>query len=170
MKKFILSLGLVLGLCAVSAQAAVFSTNITASAANATFLLFTNRASIYNVILTGPYNALVNMYDCDSVTAPYYGTNYTLNSNLVTVSSFATNIVGTFVGSNGYTNYSTNTGIYTYNTTNTLLQTNALTPLLSFPVAANTFETFNTDALFTRGLTVIVTTNVTITVYYRSAQ
>lgn len=169
MKKIILStvLGLIAG---VQAYAAVFSTNITASASSPAFLLFTNRASVYNVILTGGYNTLVNMYDCDSVAAPYNGTNYTVTSNLVTVSSFTTNIVSSYVGSNGYTNWTTNTGLFTYSTTNSSLQTNALTPLLSFPVAANTFETFNTDALFTRGLVIQVPTNVTVTVYYRSAQ
>lgn len=170
MKKLLLVIGTIGLMAATQINAALISTNILASASSQTFLLTTNRAYVYSVTLSGAYNTLLSLYDCDSVAAPYYGTNYTTTSNLVSVTQYTTNIASSYVGSNGYTNWTTNSGVFTLYSTNSALTTNALSPLLSFPVAANTFEVFNADALFVRGITAIVPTNVSVVITYRTAQ
>lgn len=147
-------------------HAAVFSTNI---ANPGTFLLFTNRASVYNIEITCTANALVNFYDCDSLAAPFFGTNYT-NASYVSRTTYSTNYVTSFVGYNGFTNWYTNAGVWTLTSTNAA-NTNALTPAFSVSSAANTYTTVNTDAVFARGVSVVVTgTNVSLVVNYRSAQ
>jgi hypothetical protein len=50
--------------------------------------------------------------------------------------------------------------------------TNALAPLFSASIGANTLTTYSVDALFVRGLVAVATkgTNINIVVNYRSGQ
>jgi hypothetical protein len=165
MKK-LLSIAVLIGLT-VAANAAVFSTNIVATAST-NILLTTSRASVYSVELTSPASTMIELFDCDSVAAPYNGTNST-NASYVSRTTYATNIATSYVGANGYTNWYTNSGLWTVTTTNAA-STNALTPQLTFVAQANTVGSYSTDALFTRGICVRCTTNVTLVINYKSAQ
>lgn len=135
-----------------------------------TIIVTTNRASVYSVELTATANALVSFYDIDVTNAPYYGTNY-VNASYVSRTSYTTNLVTSYVGYNGYTNWYTNQGIFTLTVTNAA-NTNALAPLLSAVVGANTLTTYSVDALFTRGIVAVASsgTNINIVVNYRSGQ
>jgi hypothetical protein len=148
---------------------------VTGQIADATFpentiILTTNRVNAYSVELTATANSLVNFYDIDVTNAPYYGTNY-VNASYVSRTAYATNVVGTFVGYNGFTNWYTNQGIFTLTVTNAA-NTNALAPLFSASIGANTLTTYSVDALFVRGLVAVATkgTNINIVVNYRSGQ
>lgn len=135
-----------------------------------TIILTTNRGSAYSIEITASANALVNFYDIDVTNAPYYGTNY-VNSSFVSRTTYPTNYVYSFVGSNGYTNWYTNQGVFTLNVTNAA-NTNALSPIFSAVVAGNTYATYSVDNLFVRGLVAVAPTgtNVSIVVNYRMAQ
>jgi len=166
MKKLLL-LGTLLA--AISSQAAVLSFSTTT---NGYYLISTNRASIYSIEISTPSaNATgftMQMFDCDNIAAPFYGTNYT-NAAFVGRTTYATNLVSTFVGNNGYTNWYTNVGVYTLTSTNAA-STNPLTPMAAFTVAAGTYAVYNADALFARGICITANTNASVVVYYRSAQ
>jgi len=148
---------------------------VTGTIADATFpentvILTTNRVNAYSVELTATANALVNFYDIDVTNAPYYGTNY-VNASYVSRTSYTTNLVTSFVGYNGYTNWYTNQGIFTLTVTNAA-NTNALAPLFSAAIGPNVLTTYSVDALFARGLVAVATkgTNINIVVNYRSGQ
>lgn len=164
MKKLILSL---IGVCALlqSVQGAQIVVNATT---NGFYLLSTNRASVYSLTVISQYPAVISLYDCDTIAAPLFGTNYT---NLAYSSRTFTNgpIVSSYIGSNGYTNWYTNAGIYTI--TNTVVaNTNMLPIMASVAVGGGFAETYTVDALFTRGITATITTNASMVINYRSAQ
>lgn len=147
-------------------NAAVLSTNVTSAGVH---LLSTNRASIYQVSLTATTAALVDMYDSDTLAAPYYGTNYVTGAYPYR-STYSTNYVTTYIGSNGYTNTVTNVGLWTISVTNAAA-TNALPKLGSFVVGANTYVVYDVDQLHARGITFYTSgTNVNISVLYRTGQ
>lgn len=167
MKKLILTGLLVLSV--LSAKAELIATNLTTTGAGGnTFLLLSDRASVYSVEISASVAGLVRLYDQSTVAAPYYGTNY-VTAEYTGRSSYATNIVSTYVGFNGMTNRYTNSGIFTYETT-VAAATNALNPSAAFSVAAGTYAVYSTDALFTRGIAVHSTTNVSIVINYRPAR
>lgn len=162
-KKLIVTIGLV-GAFAVSANAAVLSTNI-ATGAQAYILLATN-ANVYQVQLLSSVNpVIVDFYDSKQITAPAFGTNYT-NATFVSKTTFATNIVTENIGSTGTTNYLTNVGVFTLLVTNTA-NTNQLPKVASFAVGANGAILADTDLIFARGVSVRPSTNVTVILYYR---
>lgn len=152
-------------LLASTATAAVLSTNVTAGGVH---LLSTNRASVYSIELTSDKAVTVDFYDCESLAAPYYGTNST-SAAYTTRSSYATNYVTSMIGYNGMTNWYTNAGIWTITSTNAAA-TNALPVMISTSVGANQSKTLLTDALFVRGITFRPSTNVSIIINYRSGQ
>src|SRR5438445_9988538 len=156
MKKFLSIIGIIGGFSIV-ANAATISTNILGPG---TFLLSTNRASVYQIELTGATSCAVNLYDCDNLAAPFYGTNYTAGAYNSRI-TYPTNYVTTFVGSNGFTNYYTNAGVWSLTITNAAV-TNTLPIIGSFVVAGGTYAVYNTDMLFSRGISVNVNTNVSI--------
>ena len=166
--KFFRKIMLVVGLLAmlsITAKAAVFSTNLPS---NGVYLLMTNRASVYSVEVTSSGSATLNFYDCASLAAPLYGTNYT-NAQWVGRSTYATNYVYSFIGNNGFTNWYTNAGVWTVNVTNAA-NTNVLPVMFGAVVAGGTYAVYNADALFAQGVSVGCTgTNVSIVVNYRSA-
>src|SRR6266566_563079 len=71
MKKILLLAGIIAALPFVT-SAATLSTNVTAGG---TYLLSTNRASIYQIELTSANACAVNFYDSDNLAAPFFGTN-----------------------------------------------------------------------------------------------
>lgn len=157
------AIGLTFGL-----EAASLSYNTTTN--GGVYILSTNRASVYQIEVTAGNAALLNFYDCDTLTQPVFGTNYT-NAAYVSRTTYATNLVTSFVGYNGYTNWYTNLGVFTINVTNAIA-TNHLPLLFSAVVAANTYAVYNVDALFVRGIALEVPTgtNISVVVNYRSGQ
>lgn len=145
----------------MSSFADTWATNVTTGG---TYLISTNRASVYQVELTSTTGTLVQFYDAESLAAPYYGTNY-VSAAYPYRSTYATNYVTSYIGSNGYTNWYTNAGVWTVTLTNAAA-TNALRTLGAFVVSANTYAVYNTDMLAARGLVFTTTTNVAVVVNY----
>jgi len=141
------------------------STNVTLGGVH---LLSATRVSVYSVELTSDKSVLVKFFDQNSLADPLYGTNY-LTSAYTGVNSYATNYVTSFIGNNGLTNWFTNAGIFTYTAT-IAAATNNLPSSGSFVVGAGTYAIYNTDALFTRGVCFVSTTNVSVVVNYRSGK
>ena len=160
MKKLLLALTIV-GLASVS-YAAQITTNIVTKG---TYLLSTSRASVYSLTLTSDKSTLVELFDADSVADPYFGTNY-VNAAYTYRTSYATNYVTSYVGQNGWTNWYTNAGIWTVTLTNAA-NTNALSPLISGVVGANTYVTYDVDAVFANGVVARASTNVSVVINYR---
>ena len=166
MKKLLAISFLLLGL---SVHGAVFSTNILAGANNYMtngFVLLTNRANVYSVSLltTVSSGALVSLVDSAEWGSPTYGYYYT-NASYVSRGGYATNIVANMVGYNGYTNWFTNTGYFTYSITNAA-NTNVLPKLATYALQPNTVTTFPADIIFEKGISALVSTNVSIILYY----
>ena len=153
MKKLLL-ISAMLGLAVSSFGQTVFSTN---SIAAGSHLLSVGNQSIYRIQLTAATNlpVVVEFFDNDSLAAPYYGTNYT-TAAYTTRSSFATNLVTSAISITGYTNYFTNSGYFTYTTTNSAA-TNSMSPglVLSVPASGSTEVTL--PAQFFRGVVVRTT-------------
>lgn len=136
------------------------------AAAPGTYLLSTNNISVTSVEITSPTTTTVQLFDCASVADPYFGTNY-VTSAWVGRQSLATNLVSSYVGYNGYTNWYTNVGIYTITVTNAAA-TNALPAMGAFGVSANAYATYSFDALFTRGVCATIgATNASVVINYR---
>lgn len=135
---------------------------------NSVYLITTNRANVYQVDISSDKQVSFQLFDCDSLADPYFGTNY-VNAAYVYRISYPSNIATSFVGNNGYTNWYTNSVMYMAKLTNSA-STNALTPLISGSCAANGHVTYNVDALFIRGISAAVTTNAAIVLEYRSSQ
>ena len=151
----------------VSMQAFAASTAVTVAgtAAKVAALVSTNRMILYSVEVTGTQPVTVELFDCGSITAPYLGTNY-VNEAYSSRLSYATNIASSYVGYNGYTNWTTNVGIFTYSNY-VAKATNALSPLLSFVVAGNTYAVYNVDAIFEKGMCSRADTNASVVLNYR---
>lgn len=172
MIKKLLALSMLVSLTTTDIKADVLTgTILDTGAIRNTILITTNRASVYSIEITATANAVVKFYDIDATNDPYWGTNY-VNSSYVSRNTYASNaIVSSFVGYNGYTNWYTNTGVYTVQTTNAA-NTNALQPMFAAVVAGNTYATYSVDALFVRGIAAVATsgTNVSIVINYRSGR
>lgn len=170
MKKLILIGLLFVGLYA-SAQP--LATNlVTSGAGGNAFLLLADRANVYSVeigvsaSITAP--ALVKLYDNASMADPVFGTNY-VTAAYTGRSSYVTNVVTSYVGFNGLTNWYTNSYLHTYDVS-VDAATNALSPSVSLVVAPGTYSVYNTDALFNRGIVAHTSTNISIVINYRSGR
>lgn len=174
-KKFTLSLvtGCSLLLSGLSSEAAVLSGTITTPAGALTgttnvVLITTNRVNVYQIQLSSSANGIISFYDCDTTNGPSFGLFYT-NQSWVTRASFASNVVTSFVGQNGVTNWFTNSVQFSQFVTNAN-GTNAFNPLVAAAFGANLPTVLNVDALFERGITVNTSTNVNYVIYYNSGQ
>lgn len=161
-----LSLVAILVATVFTSNAAILSTNYVGT--NAVALLSTNRASVYSIGLVATNAGTISIYDCDNIAVPLYGTNYT-NGAWISRTSYATNLVTSYVGTTGFTNWYTNVGLFTATITNAAA-TNALSPLVVLPFGANQAVTYQIDALFARGVTILPSANVGIDIYYNRAQ
>jgi hypothetical protein len=137
---------------------------------NTTVLLSTNRADVYTVAISNPSSVntvAFEMFDCDTTAAPYYGTNYVVAA-WASKTEYASNIVTSYVGYTGVTNWYTNAALFSMTITNAA-STNKLPALLSGSVSPNSTVTYNVNAIFTEGVAVKATTNANVNVYYRSS-
>jgi len=168
MKKILLIVGSLFATTQI--YGAVLSTNILMAngAETNAWVVLTNRASANTIALYSTTVANVKLYDCAQWTTPAFGNKYT-NGSYVSRGSFATNIVGSYVGANGYTNWTTNAGIFTYSVTNAAA-TNFLPVIAAYTVPANTLVTYPLDALFANGIAVQTDTNVIVTLYYNTGK
>jgi hypothetical protein len=170
MKKILLIAGM-LALVALQSYGAIIATNLTGG--SPAQVLSTNRASIASVEISSVNNARVDLYDSDGTGTSTNGFYQITNQIIPVLSyriSYTTNLVTSYVGSNGYTNWYTNSGVFSLNITNSTPVTNTLSPLLSFVVSPNTYAVYNVDALFARGISSLANSNATIVINYRSAQ
>lgn len=168
MKKLILIAGLVLSGLTFNSQAqqtSVVSTNL--GSTNQVFMLLSSRANIKSVQISTAVasGCMVEFFDAYSTAAPYYGTNTTNGIYVSRASSNYTSVTTSIDLTGGTTNYLTNTGIFTYNTTNAAA-TNAVSAQGTFVQAGNTVGSYTTDMLFQYGVAVRVNTNCSIVVYY----
>lgn len=166
MKKLLLVVVAALGLTSASYGATLAftltSTNLQ------TFVLSSNTVpkNVYSVELTATYPVTVQLFDNNDIRAvASYGTNYVTAAYPYT-STYATNYVTSFVGYNGYTNWSTNVGVWSITLTNAAT-TNSLPASATFTVAGGTYAVYNTDLIFNRGIVARCTTNVSININYR---
>lgn len=162
MKKLLASL-FAIAFVSLTAQAAVFTTNIVVGTPTA-YLLSTNGMDVYNIQIVSDKATTVELFDSISAAAPFSVTNST-NAAYVTRQSIATNYVTTYVNNTGYTNWYTNSGRWTYTVTNGP-STNALTPLRVIATSANVATSLDVNDSFIRGVGVRSTTNVTLILYY----
>lgn len=148
-----------------SAKALTFSTNILTG--QQAYILLSTNCSVYSIQLLSAINPVtVDFYDSAQITAPAFGTNYT-NAAFVSTVSYASNAVVTAnIGATGFTNYLTNSGIYTLLVTNAAA-TNVLPKMVSLAVGANLSIQSDVDITFARGVSVRPTTNVTIILGYK---
>lgn len=134
-------------------------------APNVPLVVLTNNVTVQGVsFLTPAGTGLVSLYDASTTNAPIYGTNY-VTSSFISRASYMTNYVTSFVGYNGYTNWYTNNGVWTYNVTNAAA-TNALSPQSVYPVISGVISTYNSPVSIQQGLSLVATTNVTAFISY----
>ena len=140
----------------------VMSTTIATTTTN-TFIVLTNRVKIVDVqLLSGANNNIVWFFNNNSLVNG--GTNY-VTSLYNSTSVYPTNYVTSFVGYNGWTNYYTNAGQWTFTVTNAAA-TNALSPMGVFASAANTIGNYPCDMLMERGVVITSQTNTQLILYY----
>lgn len=165
MKKLLLSIVVALGVVSTT-QAASLAFSLT-STNGQLHLLSSNTVpkNVYSVELTATYPVTVQLFDNGNVEPTKYGTNYATDAYTYTT-TYATNYVTSFVGYNGYTNWTTNAGVWSVTRTNAAA-TNALPASATFTVAGGTYAVYNTDLIFNRGIVARCTTNVSININYR---
>lgn len=164
--KILIGLSLIVGLAFASlSEAAVISTNVTTGGV---FRLLNDRASVYSVIVSSDKACVVELFDQNSIVDPQWGTNY-VSGLYLGRAQYATNYVTSYVGYNGFTNWYTNSGLWSYTITNAAA-TNALSPMGVFPVSANLAMVNTTDMLFVRGIVMRTSTNATVVINYRSGE
>ena len=132
------------------------------------FSVSSNNITIQSVsVLTPLGSGSVSFYDVGTTNPPFYGTNvmYYTNASYVSYANGPTNLVTSFVGYNGYTNYYTNVGTFTYFTTNAAA-TNALPYQGIFALMSGVVGTYNNPMSFQQGAVAIATTNATLIIYY----
>ena len=170
MKRFILILSLT-GLMFNAEAQTVISTNITGGAA--VYLVSTNRVNAYAFEIAVTNLVTVTFYDNDdnssvptaASTPGYFGTNI-VTAAYISKIQFPTNIVTSYVNTSGYTNWFTNSMLWTLTTTNAAA-TNSLPIVTSIPVSANETRVVTFPANFVRGVLARVTGNASITIYAR---
>lgn len=166
MKKLILSS--LIALSALFTANAQLGQNVTtlSTSTGGTFPVLTNGCKVKYVMVSSPNAGLVQFFD-NSGTNTVGGTNY-ITSAYTNYTQIITNTVATnYVGTTGYTNYYTNSGIWTVPVANAAA-TNALSPTLAFAVVGNVMGGYPTDAVFTRGVNVRTTTNTSVVIYYNN--
>src|SRR5882757_7781416 len=117
MKKLILISALCFSMTLAS-KAGVFAGTLTTpngalSGTTNVFQITTNRANVYQVMLSSTATGVAQLYDSDITNAPQFGMFYT-NSSWITRGNYATNQVTSFIGQNGITNWYTNSYQYFY--------------------------------------------------------
>lgn len=136
-----------------------------ASCTGSPLILSSNNIIITSITILSTNFATVRFYDTVLTNAPYFGTNYT-TAAYVSPLAYATNIVTSFVGYNGYTNFYTNSGWATVLVTNGIT-TNALPAQGSFATIPNVVASYDAQMTFSSGATVYCSTNAQIIYYYR---
>lgn len=170
-KKFIgyvMLLGALVGLTS-SANAAQFVTNFTVGTTTSFLLVSNSVGSTSNISRISQIQVLAstNLVLLDILDSNTNNTNYTFSGYTNTI-SYATNITTTNISPlNGYTNFTTNIGIFTTNNA-VAAGTNAL-PYTSYPAQANTLATYPVNLIMTKGVVVRVNTNATLIITYRAA-
>lgn len=164
----IIAAGLLLA-CSFVSQGSdlILSTNVTASATSPAFLLLPSRAVVKQVLLVGGAGSgIIKLFDQNTLADPYFGTNYT-SSAYATNFTYATNYVTSFVGYNGVTNWSTNTGVWTISVTNAAA-TNQLPIVFAGVVSASLSAVYTPvyPIVFAKGISAQVSTNMGVTIFY----
>jgi hypothetical protein len=167
-KLFIASLLTLVGLS--SFAQGILTTNLSASG---THLLTTNRIKVYQIEVATTNAQTFRFYDNDNLThtgaslanSGFWGTNVVTGANYTRV-SYPTNFATSFVGQTGFTNWYTNSGIYSLWVTNTQA-TNALAATATVATGGAETRLVGVDALFTRGVIIGGTGTGSITLYYR---
>lgn len=132
------------------------------------FQITTNRVNVTQIMLSSTATGVAQFYNSDNTNAPFFGMYYT-NAPYWTRLHYPSNVVTSFVGQNGFTNWYTNAYEYYYFSTNGA-NTNELSPLAALAFTANIPAVINIDMLCERGLTLRTTTNVSYVIYYNSGQ
>ena len=119
--------------------------------------VITNNVEVVGVqLVTTSGTGTAKFYDCPSTADPYYGTNY-VTGEYTSTAGYNTNMVTSYVGYNGYTNWYTNAGYFTYTVTNAAA-TNELTPKGVLPLIGGTVTSGNNAMLFNQGIMVLAPT------------
>jgi hypothetical protein len=175
MKKLFLGIafGASIALASVNSFAGVFAGTITTpsgalSGTTNVIQITTNRVNVTQIMLSSTATGVAQFYNQDNTNAPFFGMYYT-NASYWTRLSYASNVVTSFVGQNGVTNWYTNAYQYFYNSTNAA-GTNELAPMAALAFTANIPVVLNVDMLCERGLAIRTTTNVSYVIYYNSGQ
>ena len=167
-KLFIAALITVTGLSSFAQGLLV--TNLSASG---THLLTTNRVRIYQVEVAATNAQTFRFYDNDNATHTgaslanpgFWGTNFVSGLSYTRV-TWPSNVVSSFVGQTGFTNWYTNSGMFSLLVTN-VQTTNVMSPLVSIATGGAETRLVGVDALFTRGVVIGGTGAGSITLYYR---
>lgn len=168
MKKLLLSIAMMVSCFAVAQQVQVTNLNYTGTSPTVAKPIFTNRVHVTSVTLVSPNNNTVVEFFNQVTNTTLYGTNVVIPA-YVSKGVAQSNIVSTYIQADtGITNWYTNAGIFTYMITNAAA-TNALAPVGVFIGGANPV-TYTVDWLCERGLSVRVSTNANIVLYYNYAQ
>lgn len=117
-----------------------------------------------DVITTVATGSTITFYDAPTNTVPTYGISNTVAS-YNSRAGYSTNYVYSFVGYNGVTNWYTNSGYWTYNVTNAAA-TNALAPQGAMYAVSGVINKYNAPMSFSQGMSVTVSTNTQLIVYY----
>lgn len=160
-----------LAFCAVSISASAQFAQSFSGTTQGFYLISTNRESVYQITLSVPAGQVpttVQLYDCQSIAAPFFGTNYT-NAAYSNYIQYATTMVSSYTGTTGFTNFYTNVGIFSLMVSNAPA-TNVLPVIGAFTVASGTAVTYNMDALFARGICAFISSNVTGIISYRTGR
>lgn len=146
--------------------------SVTITGGAGTYLISTNRLKVYSIESSTTNAMTFKLWDNDNTTnvptsadTGFWGTNF-VNGAYISRSSYLTNIATSYVNPLGYTNWYTNSGLWTVTTTNAAT-TNAMNPMLTVSHGAAETRVTYADLIFTRGAIVTTTGNGTITLYYR---
>jgi hypothetical protein len=169
MKKFITAL-LAVGLSVSAFGQGLLSTNITASGVH---LLTTNRIKVYQIEVATTNAQTFRFYDNDNTTSTgaglatpgFHGTNVVTGATYSRI-MYPTNYASSFVSQSGFTNWYTNSGIYSLLVTNTQA-TNVLAASTVIATGGAETRLVGVDALFTRGVVVGATGTGSLTLYYK---
>jgi len=171
MKKLLLLVAMV-GLASSTFAQGVLFTNVSAAGVH---LLSTNRVRVYSIETSATNAVTFKFWDNDNTThvpgsaSPgWWGTNF-VNGAYVSRSTYPTSYVNTYIGYNGYTNYTTNVGIWGLTTTNSA-STNAVTPIFQAATSGAETRVSYVDATFSRGILMGVSGAGSVTIYYRQEQ
>lgn len=131
------------------------------------YSVLTNNITIQSFTVYGTNaNAPVTLwlYDQPFTNNPYFGSNY-VTSSYINRAGYVTNYVTSYIGYNGFTNYYTNTGYWTYTVTNAAA-TNIYVPQATIVVPGGTVGAYNAPVSCQQGVSVFANTNCWLTLYY----